>query len=68
MATEWKFKKDAEEQGSSAGFWYDLTDGGYIKPESILEDVHQLEQLKAAIELVRSFEFALEAEGLTNEM
>ena len=27
---EWKFKEDAERQGSSDGFWYDLVDGGYI--------------------------------------
>ena len=63
----WKFKKEPEKQGSSSGFWYDLTDGGYIKPEEILEDAEQLEKLEDAIEIVRSFEVALEKNELLNE-
>ena len=64
---EWKFKKDAESQGSSDGFWYDLTGGGYITPEDILEDSIQLSKLERAIGVVRSFENALERNDLINE-
>ena len=60
----WKFKKDAEPQGEG-DFWYDLTNGGYIKPEEILADAAQLSELKKAIALVESFQDALtEAELL----
>jgi len=64
---EWKFKKNAEPQGSSDGFWYDLTKGGYIKPEEVLSDTKQLKQLQEAIDLVMSFEESLEAEELLKE-
>jgi len=64
---DWKFKKDAELQGSSDGFWYDITMGGYIKPEEILEDKEQLNKLFDALDLVESFEKALESKGLLNE-
>ena len=30
-----KFKKDAEI--TTSDFWYDLFDGGYIKPENLLQ-------------------------------
>ena len=64
---EWKFKKDAEKQGSSDGFWYDLTSGGYIKPEEVLEDEKQLEKLNNAIDIVLSFEKSLEKADLLEE-
>lgn len=64
---EWKFKKNAEPQGSSDGFWYDITWGGYIKPEELLEDPTQLKQLQEAIKLVKSFEKALQDAELINE-
>ena len=67
MEIDWKIKKDAEPQGSSNGFWYDLTVGGYIKPEEILEDKNQLEKLEDALVLVRSFEDALKRTELLNE-
>jgi len=63
----WKFKKDAEKQGSSDGFWYDITHGGYIKPEEVLADKKQLEQLEEALELVLSFENALNDNDLLEE-
>jgi hypothetical protein len=34
----WKFNPNVEPQGSSDGFWYDLTSGGYIKPSELLAD------------------------------
>jgi len=63
----WKFKKDAEPQGSSNGFWYDLTDGGYVKPEELLEDEKQIEEVVKAIDLLESFEIALLNNDLLNE-
>ena len=64
---KWKFKENAEPQGSSDGFWYDLTSGGYISPEEILSDKEQLEKLTDAIDVVLSFESALDEKGLLNE-
>ena len=40
-------------------FWYDLTDGGYLEPEKLLEDKADVERLVAAIAVVREFEQAL---------
>lgn len=63
----WQFKKDAKPQGSSDGFWYDITDGGYIKLEEVLANKEQLLALKAALETVKSFETALSENGLIEE-
>lgn len=65
---EWKFKKDVPKQGSSDGFWYDIAEGGYIKPGEVLDDEEQLKKVNEAVELLRSFERALEAEGITEEI
>ena len=62
-----EFKKDAEIQGSSNGFWYDITGGGYIKPEEVLNNKEQINKLKEAIHLIRQFEVSLEQNGLLNE-
>lgn len=64
---DWKFKDNAEPQGGSDGFWYDITMGGYITPEDLLADEDQLKALKDAIKLVRDFELALESTALINE-
>lgn len=64
---EWKFKKESPMQGSSDGFWYDITDGGYVRPDQVLSDPGQLKKLNDAIEIVESFEKALEKAGLLNE-
>ena len=63
---EWKFKADAEPVVSN-DFWYDLTDGGYIKPEELLDDEEQIKELKEAIELIQNFGNALEEAGLLEE-
>ena len=55
---EWKFKKGVKVYTEE--FWYGLTDGGYIKPENVLVDEEQFEKLQAAIDLVRSFERAID--------
>ena len=67
MGINWNFKKKAVAQGSSNGFWYDITDGGYVRPEEVLADPEQVTQIRGAIALLRSFETALESNGLLNE-
>ena len=64
---DWKIKNDVEMQGSSNGFWYDLVDGGYVKPEEVLDDLEQLNKLEDAIKLVHSFERMLDENNLINE-
>lgn len=39
----------------SSDLYYDLFIGGYIKPEKFVEDESQLEEIKEAISLVKSF-------------
>jgi hypothetical protein len=36
-------------------FWYDLTDGGYLKPEEILEDSQDVERVLDAIATLELF-------------
>ena len=64
---DWEFKKGIEPQGSSNGFWYDITDGGYIRIEDMLADKEQLKKAQDAIEIVYSLERALERNDLLNE-
>jgi len=63
---EWLFRKNAKRQGTSNGFWYDLTEG-YIVPEIVLEDEKRIRILKDAIETVKGFEEALEDAELIND-
>jgi hypothetical protein len=67
MKIEWKFKKDTEPQGSSDGFYYDIVYGGYIKPEELLDDEKQIVIFSEALEIVHSFEEALQDNELLNE-
>lgn len=55
---DWKFKENIDIYTEE--FWYDITDGGYIKPEEVLSDDEQIKKLKEAIDLVRSFEKAID--------
>lgn len=48
-----KFKKDA--RITTGDFWYDLTDGGYIKPENLLENEADVLAVKKAIETLKEF-------------
>ena len=41
---------------SSSDFWYDLTDGGYLNPEEILEDPKDVKRVLNAIKVIREFE------------
>ena len=63
----WKFKKNIKPVGTSNGFWYDITMGGYIKPEELLDDPEQLNKLEKALKLVETFERALKDNDLLNE-
>jgi len=63
---KWKFKKDADVQGNSDGFWYGINEG-YINPEEVLKDPAQLKKLNNALDTLLSFEGALEEAGLLNE-
>lgn len=71
-----KYKKDMnkyqegiveEGVGTSNGFWYDLTDGGYIKPEEILTDENRVKELNDAIQLLEDWRSELEEDGVLNE-
>jgi len=45
---------------SSSDFWYDLTKGGYLKPEEILENNEDVEAVKNAISVLTDFEDSCE--------
>lgn len=62
---EWKFKSGIEEGSLGGGdFWYDLFDGGYIRPEEIITDDNQVLKIEEAMHTLRSFSIALQREGL----
>lgn len=64
MKMNWKFKKNVKVVCED--FWYDLNEG-YIKLEKLIEDKEQLQKLSEAIKLVKSFEEALEENGLLED-
>ena len=41
---------------STTDFWYDLTDGGYLKPEEILENPSDVKRVKEAIAVIIEFQ------------
>lgn len=45
---------------STDDFWYDLFDGGYIKPETFLEDEEDIVRVKNAIAVIRELQDSLE--------
>lgn len=45
---------------STGEFWYDLTDGGYLKPEEILVDEKDIEAVRKAIKIIKEFESSCE--------
>lgn len=42
-------------QASTMDFWYDLTDGGYLKPEEMLEDPSDAERVRSALAVLYDF-------------
>ena len=45
---------------STNDFWYDLTVGGYLKPEEILESENDIKTVKEAIKIVVDFQSSCE--------
>lgn len=53
-----EIKKDLEV--STTDFWYDLVDGGYIKPEEILINTEDIRKVEEAITVLLDFQNSLE--------
>ena len=53
-----KLKKDATL--TTDDFWYDLFDGGYIKPEKLLEDQVDIDSVEEAISILEDFRESLD--------
>ena len=64
---DWELDIDAKPQGSSAGFWYDLVDGGYINLNKLIENPEQLKAANDAVNLLESLQAALEKAELLIE-
>jgi hypothetical protein len=45
---------------STSDFWYDLTDGGYLKPEEMLESESDIKAVKDAISIIVDFQRSCE--------
>lgn len=63
---KFNFKKDAQSVCSDDP-WYDLTSGGYIKPENFLEG-DELQKVYDAIELIEEFLEQLDDNGFLERM
>jgi hypothetical protein len=59
---KFKFKEGVEVSSSEP--YYDLTDGGYIKPEDLLKHPAQARRVVEAIEILRDFLHQAEDEGV----
>ena len=57
-----KFKKDAKVK--TYDFFYDLTNGGYIKPNELLEDEKDIERINEAIETLTEFRDEMQDKGI----
>lgn len=55
-----KIKKDCNV--STSEFWYDLTDGGYLKPEEICEYKNDAWRVMDAIKIVKEFQESCETQ------
>jgi len=64
---KWNFRDAAEPQGSSDGFWYDITSGGYIVFDELLADATQVKEANEAVALLMSLEQEMDDAGLLNE-
>lgn len=60
-----QFKKDVH--FSSDDFYYDLFEGGYIKPENLLENPDEIVKVKQAISVIEQFRDELEVKGIMEE-
>ena len=48
------FKKDAESVSSSE-IYYDLFEGGYLRPERFLEDPYQVQKVNDAVSTIEQY-------------
>lgn len=53
-----KLKKGLE--NATSDFWYDLTDGGYLKPEEMCENKEDAKKILEAIAVIKDFEDSCE--------
>ena len=61
-----KFKKGAKIETSD--FWYDLTEGGYIKPKDLLENLDDILAVEKAKFLLIEFRNQAEDQGVIEEI
>ena len=61
-----KFKKDTII--TTSDFWYDLTDGGYIKPKCVLENLDDILAVEKAKHLLMEFKRQAEIQGILDEI
>ena len=47
-------------KASTSDFWYDLTEGGYLKPEKMLKKESDAKRVKDAIAVIKEFELSCE--------
>lgn len=59
--------KTKEPIGTSNGFWYDISDGGYIIPADVLVDQEKAAKLQAAIDLLSDWYSELEDDEMIEE-
>lgn len=45
---------------TTGDFWYDFFEGGYIKPDELLEDQAEIDKVTAARETIEAFRASLE--------
>lgn len=62
-----KLKEGDLETIHTEDFWYDLTLGGYIKPDNYLDE-ESAKKLKEAVKTIQQFENLLEKNNLIEEM
>lgn len=55
MTSKFEFEKSIEDVNWDSDLYYDLTKGGYIKPESLLKDKELGREVQKAANLVESF-------------
>jgi phage portal protein BeeE len=59
-----KLKEDINEEEITStidneGFWYAITDGGWIKPKEVLANEDDIKKVEDAIAVIREFEDSL---------
>lgn len=53
---------------TTSDFWYDLTDGGYIKPKDLLENLDDILTVEKAKNVLIEFKRQAEAQGVLEEI